>query len=160
MRAAWIAIVFTCACGGGGGGAPGPDADSAHPDGGPPGPTTLRDRQRQLAIDLRGVGNFMVGIGNDNTGPYDHAIPIDLHYAYLDGYGDGNGWPTWNTNGDYPKFFAATADQHAVGAAETGTVRQIGGGEARHHRGRIFDHGGTVHAERGKISWWQGNPPA
>ena len=112
MRAAAIAIVL-CACGGGSastgdGGTDGPGADGGS------GSLTLRDRQRQLAIDLRGVGDFMVGIGNDNTGPYTHAIPIDLHYAYLDGYGDSGGWPTWNTNGDYPKFFAATADQHAA----------------------------------------------
>lgn len=54
----------------------------------------------------------MVGIGNDNSGPYDHAVPIDLHYAYLVGYGDSGGWPTWNTGGDYPLFFARTAADH------------------------------------------------
>lgn len=78
------------------------------------GAVTLRDRQRQLAMDLRGSPNFMIGIGNDNDGPYDNAIPIDLHYAYLVGYGDGTGWPTWNTDGDYPRYFAEAATAHTV----------------------------------------------
>jgi hypothetical protein len=56
----------------------------------------------------------MIGVGNDNSGPYDHSVPIDLHYAYLDGYGDGNGWPTWNAQGNYPLFFAQTAATHQV----------------------------------------------
>ena len=37
----------------------------------------------------------MIGVGNDNSGPYTHGVPMDLHYAYLDGYGDQGGWPTW-----------------------------------------------------------------
>jgi hypothetical protein len=65
---------------------------------------TLRERQRQLAMDLRGEPYFMVGLGNDNDGPYTQQIPIDLHYTYLVGYGDQGGWPTWNTNGDYPTY--------------------------------------------------------
>jgi len=79
-----------------------------------PGSETVRDRARALAVHLRGDGDFMVGLGNDNSGPYDHDIPIDLHYAYLVGYGDQGGWPTWNTDGNYPKFFAETADSHGV----------------------------------------------
>jgi hypothetical protein len=118
MRGVAIAFVIVGACGGGGGGNGGIDGPPAGGDGrgidAPPGSVTLRDRQRQLAIDLRGVGDFMVGIGNDNSGPYTHGIALDLHYAYLDGYGDTGGWPTWNTNGDYPKFFADTAAQHAA----------------------------------------------
>lgn len=109
MRGALIALI--CACGS----SSSPttiDGATASGDGPPVQPGSLRDKQRQLAIDLRGVGDFMVGIGNDNSGPYDHAIAIDLHYAYLDGYGDQGGWPTWNTGGDYPKFFAQTAQQH------------------------------------------------
>src|SRR5579871_5523905 len=78
--------------GGGGGGGGGPDG----------GTLTLLDRQRQLALDLRGVGNYMSGVGNDNSGPYTHGVPMDLHYAYLTGYGDEGGWPTWNAGGDYP----------------------------------------------------------
>src|SRR5262249_59431044 len=30
------------------------------------------------------------------------------------GYGDMGGWPTWNTDGDYPKFFVQTDTMHAV----------------------------------------------
>jgi len=69
---------------------------------------------RQLAIDLRGRGDFMIGVGNDNDGPYTDGVPMDLHYAYLDGYGDQTGWPTWNTNGDYPLFFIQTDTSHSV----------------------------------------------
>lgn len=113
----WLAIVLTCACGSNGshagdGPAGGGDGPAGGGDGS--GAMTLRDRQRQLAIDLRGVGDFMVGIGNDNSGPYDHAVPIDLHYAYLVGYGDQGGWPTWNTDGDYPLYFEQTDATHAV----------------------------------------------
>src|SRR5262245_57274335 len=109
MRGFATTLAFVMACGGSGT-PPGGD-DGGNP---PPPPGTLRDRQRQLAIDLRGTGDFMVGIGNDNSGPYDHQIPIDVHYAYLVGYGDQTGWPTWNANGDYPLFFAQTAEQHAA----------------------------------------------
>ena len=80
---------------------------------------TLKEQQRQLAMDLRGSPMFMVGIGNDNDGPYQNNVPIDLHYAYLDGYGDGTGWPTWNTNGDYPLFFEQAATMHQVTAMFT-----------------------------------------
>jgi len=103
--ALWLALV---ACG-----SPSSTGDDTTPDGGGGG-GTLRDRQRQLALDLRGSGDFMVGIGNDNSGPYDHQIPIDIHYAYLVGYGDQTGWPTWNADGNYPLFFAQTAAQHAA----------------------------------------------
>jgi hypothetical protein len=112
MRSLAIGLVLVCACGGGGGGGGGDDVTGGDDAGGTGG--TLRDRQRQLAIDLRGTPSFMVGVGNDNTGPYDHAIPIDIHYAYLVGYGDQAGWPTWNTDGDYPLFFAQTASAHQV----------------------------------------------
>lgn len=84
-----------------------------NPDGAP-GTKTLRDRQRDLAMDLRGSPNFMIGVGNDNQGPYTHAVPIDLHYQYLVGYGDQTGWPTWNAMGNYPLFFAQTAATHQV----------------------------------------------
>src|SRR5207253_2816063 len=92
-----------------GGDAPG--SGSGSPDAAP---ATLRDRMRQLAIDLRGRGDFMIGVGNDNAGPYSAGVPMDLHYAYLDGYGDKTGWPTWNTNGDYPLFFIQTDTSHSV----------------------------------------------
>ncbi len=110
----WLALVIACGCGSNGAhtGDDFPGDGSGSSDGG--GPLTLRDRQRQLAIDLRGVGNFMVGVGNDNSGPYTHGVPMDLHYAYLDGYGDQNGWPTWNMNGDYPLFFEQTDGMHDV----------------------------------------------
>lgn len=108
-------IVALTACGGRPGGsgddAPDPvdggttDSDSS---------LTLRERQRQLAMDLRGRPDFMIGLGNDNDGPYTHQIPIDLHYAYLVGYGDGTGWPTWNENGNYPLYFAQNAMSHQV----------------------------------------------
>jgi hypothetical protein len=115
MRAfAAICLVICAGCGSkhSGGG------DDVPPDGSG-GPATLRDRQRQLAVDLRGTGNFMIGVGNDNSGPYDHGVPIDLHYAYLDGYGDQGGWPTWNANGDYPLFFVQTATAHDATAMFT-----------------------------------------
>jgi len=99
------------ACGSSSGSSHGGDGGGSS-DGG--GPLTLRDRQHQLAIDLTGSAQFMIGVGNDNTGPYDHAVPIDLHYAYLDGYGDQGGWPTWNTGGDYPLFFQQADDPHHV----------------------------------------------
>jgi len=104
--------MFACACGGGGGGTTGDD-DMMMPDA-PDGAITLRDRQRKLAMDLRGNPDFMIGLGNDNQGPYTNAIPIDLHYVYLVGYGDGTGWPTWNTSGNYPLYFAQTATMHQV----------------------------------------------
>ena len=116
VRAVILAIA---ACHGGPSQSPAIDAPAidapgtvAVDDGGTP--LTLRGRQRQLAKDLRGAPNFMVGVGNDNMGPYTHAVQMDLHYAYLDGYGDQGGWPTWNTNGDYPAFFAQTDATHAV----------------------------------------------
>jgi hypothetical protein len=112
MRTALVGLVIVCACGGGSGN--GTDATGTGGDGSGSGSQTLRDRQRQLAIDLRGNGDFMIGVGNDSTGPYTHAVPIDLHYAYLVGYGDRGGWPSWNTNGDFPKFFAQAAATHAV----------------------------------------------
>ncbi len=116
MREAVIGLLVLCACGGGGGGGGGGDdvAPDAPGGGSGSGALTLRARQRQLAIDLRGTGNFMIGIGNDNSGPYTDGVPMDLHYAYLDGYGDSNGWPTWNTDGDYPLFFAQTDATHQV----------------------------------------------
>ena len=119
-----VATALASGCGGddaGGGGGGGGDAGGG--DGGPGGTKTLRERQRQLALDLRGTANFMVGVGSDNTGPYDHQIPIDLHYAYLVGYGDQTGWPTWNANGDYPLLFARTAHTH--GATSMFTYYQL-----------------------------------
>ncbi|HEU4611626.1 MAG TPA: hypothetical protein VFS15_06095 [Kofleriaceae bacterium] len=116
MRAIAL-IVILCACGGGGGASGDDDTttDGGGGSGGDSGGTlTLRDRQRQLAMDLRGSPDFMIGLGNDNQGPYDNAIPIDLHYAYLVGYGDETGWPTWNTDGNYPLYFAQTATTHGV----------------------------------------------
>ncbi|MBL9013973.1 MAG: hypothetical protein JNL83_07345 [Myxococcales bacterium] len=110
MRAVLLGVMVIAACGGNGGG--GGD-DTMTPDG-PPGTKTLRDRQRDLAMALRGSPNFMIGIGNDNQGPYTHAVPIDLHYQYLVGYGDQTGWPTWNAMGNYPLFFAQTAASHQV----------------------------------------------
>ena len=88
------------------------DADPAAPDAAT---SSLRDRARELATHLCGAGNFLIGLGNDNSGPYDHDITIDLHYAYLVGYGDdGGGWPNWNTGGAYVDNFAASADAHGV----------------------------------------------
>lgn len=104
------------ACGGGGsggGGGGGGDAGSDLPDASP-GAMTVRERARALAVHLRGDGDFMIGVGNDNTGPYDHGVPMDLHYAYLVGYGDQGGWPTWNADGAYVTNFAANADSHGV----------------------------------------------
>ncbi len=75
---------------------------------------TLRERQRDLAMALRGSPNFMIGLGNDNDGPYTQSVPIDLHYAYLVGYGNSGGWPTWNEQGNYPLFFAQNAGTHQV----------------------------------------------
>ena len=117
MRLGVLVLSIACACGGGGGGDDGTGGDAGGD--GSTDPTTLRGRQRQLAIDLRGDADFMIGIGNDNTGPYDHDVPIDLHYAYLVGYGDSGGWPTWNANGDYPLFFAQNATSHGVTAMFT-----------------------------------------
>ncbi len=112
--AGWI-LACACACGGGNASQHGGD-DVATDGGGDSGGSalTLRDRQRQLAIDLRGSADFMIGIGNDNAGPYSDGVPMDLHYAYLDGYGDEGGWPTWNASGDYPLFFEQTDDMHGV----------------------------------------------
>ena len=119
MRAVLAILALGCACGGGGGGGDDSGGDGPRGDGVIGDPPTLRGRQRQLAIDLRGDADFMIGIGNDNSGPYDHAIPIDLHYAYLVGYGDQGGWPTWNTDGNYPLYFAQTANDAGVTAMFT-----------------------------------------
>lgn len=77
-------------------------------------PGSVRDKARTLALHLTGRPDFMIGVGNDNSGPYSHQVAIDLHYAYLNGWGDGDGWPTWNAGGEYPAIFARTAEQHAV----------------------------------------------
>src|SRR3970040_607827 len=82
--------------------------------GGRGGAAGLRERARALATHLRGDGDFMIGIGNDNSGPYDHDVPIDLHYAYLVGYGDQGGWPSWNPDGAYVTYFAGTAADNGV----------------------------------------------
>jgi hypothetical protein len=109
----WLApVVLAAACGGDD--APHQPHDAATTLDGPDGTLTLRDRQRQLALDLRGSAHFMIGVGSDNSGPYANEIPIDLHYAYLVGYGDGDGWPTWNTDGTYPLLFAQTASANGV----------------------------------------------
>jgi hypothetical protein len=109
-RAAVVLFVILAACGGSGGG---DDGDDDVPTG------PVRDQARALAEDLRGDGDFMIGIGNDYSGPYDHDVPIDLHYAYLVGYGDGDGWPTWNDGGMYPTFFSNQADENGVTAMYT-----------------------------------------
>lgn len=106
-----LALVLA-ACGGGSGGGDDDGGVDLPPDA-PPG-FTVRDRARALAEHLRGDGDFMIGVGNDNTGPNDHGVPIDLHYAYLVGYGDQGGWPTWNENGMYVTYFAQTADAAGV----------------------------------------------
>src|SRR3954470_2233571 len=115
MRAALVGWLVLCACGGssGGGGDGGGGGDDVQPmPDGSAGNPTLRERQRKLAMDLRGSPRFMIGVGNDNQGPYTHAVPIDLHYVYLVGYGDNGGWPTWNAQGDYPLLFAQNAASH------------------------------------------------
>lgn len=112
-------LILVIGCGGGGDDTP---RDGAAPgtDGGGPGidassgGDTVRDKARALAMHLRGDGDFMIGLGNDNSGPYDNDIPIDLHYAYLVGYGDQGGWPEWNVDGNYPRYFAETADANGV----------------------------------------------
>ncbi|MFO0746245.1 MAG: hypothetical protein U1F43_11300 [Myxococcota bacterium] len=76
--------------------------------------TPLRDKARALAEHLTGRGDFMVGLGNDNDGPWADQVPLDLHYAYLVGYGGSGGWPDWNAGGDYPVFFAQTALEHGA----------------------------------------------
>jgi hypothetical protein len=111
-----FALVALVACGGNGQAQKRPDQvpDAPGSGGGDGGAMTLRDRQRQLAVDLTGRGDYMIGIGNDNAGPYMHAVAMDLHYAYLTGYGDQTGWPTWNTNGDYPLYFIQGDTPHGV----------------------------------------------
>ncbi len=112
MRAAIVGAILICGCGCGGGGDDSSGGDAAPPDGNTH--LTLRDRQRALAMALRGSPNFMIGAGNDNSGPYDHGVPIDLHYTYLVGYGDNGGWPTWNVQGNYPLLFAQMTSSHQV----------------------------------------------
>jgi hypothetical protein len=142
MRAMMF-LAVVCACGspshpgGGDSGGGGDDTDAPGSGGG-----TLRDRQRQLAIDLHGSPDFMVGVGNDNSGPYDHAVPIDLHYAYLVGYGDQGGWPTWNTDGDYPLYFAQTAEQHS--ATPMFTYYQLAL-ELENHNDAVLDDATRMH---------------
>ena len=110
-REALAFALLLAACGGGssGGDAGGDDAPPDAPAG-----FTVRDRARALAEHLRGDGDFMIGVGNDNAGPYDHQVPIDLHYAYLVGYGDTGGWPVWNEDGMYVTYFAETAEASGV----------------------------------------------
>jgi hypothetical protein len=122
MRHFALALAFVAACGGktspaggdddgtggGGGGGSGSGSGTSTP------PTTLRGKQQALAMALRGNTDFMIGYGNDNTGPYDHDVPIGLHYVYLTGYGDEGGWPTWNTDGDYPLYFEQGDAPHDV----------------------------------------------
>lgn len=110
-----LALVALVACGGNGQAQKRPGQAPDGPAGGGDGAMqTLRDRQRQLAVDLTGRPDYMIGIGNDNDGPYTHGVAMDLHYAYLVGYGDQTGWPTWNANGDYPLYFIQTDMPHGV----------------------------------------------
>lgn len=111
----------------GGTGAEGGSGGSAGTGGGagaggaPPG--SVGDQARALAEFISGSANFLVGLGNDNDGPFDLGIPIDVHYTYLVGYGDQGGWPTWNTDGAYVTYRCDNA--HAHGAAPMFTYYQL-----------------------------------
>ena len=119
MRFAAIGVAFVCACtssttSNSGAGGTGPGGTGPGGSGGNAPPTSLLDKQEALAMALRGDTDFMIGVGNDNTGPYDHAVPIGLHYVYLTGYGDQGGWPTWNADSDYPLLFEQADAPHDV----------------------------------------------
>jgi hypothetical protein len=78
----------------------------------PPGDTTTPPTDtplpagsaRELAVKLRGKGNFMIGMGNDLAddhsmdGVYTLGVTMDLHYAYLVGLPGAGGWPDWNSD--------------------------------------------------------------
>ena len=75
---------------------------------------SLGDQARALAQHMSGSTNFLVGLGNDNDGPFDQGIPIDVHYTYLVGYGDQGGWTTWNTDAGYVTYRCDNAYAHGV----------------------------------------------
>ena len=105
----------------------GADGSAPAGDSGPPRdhgmPTTIvQQRARALAQHLRGHTNFMVGMGNDldgapnydpnAAGAFTLGTTLDLHYAYLVGYGDAGGWPTWNTDGAFVTIQADAAERN------------------------------------------------
>lgn len=118
MRLFAIGLALVAACGskmspaGAGGGGDDDGMGGSGGSGSDTAPLTLRGKQAALAMALHGSTDFMIGVGNDNTGPYDHDVPIDLHYVYLTGYGDEGGWPTWNAGGDYPLLFEQADAPH------------------------------------------------
>lgn len=79
---------------------------------------------RDLAVKLRGKGNFMIGMGNDLRGApdYDHdkdgvytlGVTMDLHYAYMVGLPGSGGWPDWNSDASGPGAFVDVLATPAV----------------------------------------------
>lgn len=93
-------------------------------DGPTAGSGTVADKARAVAVKLRGDAHFLIGLGNDLRGApdYNHDLDgayrlgtrLDLHYAYITGFGDQDGWPTWNTGGTFVNVLTDSAAKHGV----------------------------------------------
>ncbi len=101
--------------------------DAARPDAGPRDagpPSSVADRARALAMDLRGDAHFLMGLGNDldgaptydadRAGAYTLGTTLDVHYWYVTGYSDLGGWSTWNPDGSYVTIHGEAAVRHGV----------------------------------------------
>ena len=111
----------------------GGDVDAGDRDAGTA-PPDVAARARALAEHLRGHAHFMMGLGNDldgaptfdpdRSGAFTLGTTLDLHYAYLVGYGDMGGWPTWNTDGGFVTIHAEAARRNG-GVAPMFTYYQL-----------------------------------
>ena len=100
---------------------------------------------RDLAVKLRGKGNFMIGMGNDLAddhdmdGAYTLGVTMDLHYAYMVGLPGSGGWPDWNSDASGPGAFV---DVLADPAKKNGVTPMY----TRHNVSMICAIGGTEDA--------------
>ena len=77
-------------------------------------------RHVQAASTPAGLpAHFGIGVAAppDNSGLYgwmpNSGVPWDYAYQYLSaGVNTGNGWETWNTNGQFPLYYAQGANSH------------------------------------------------
>lgn len=104
----------------GGGGRPG---GSGNPSEGF-NPPVMTSTAAQLAVQLGRPANFLIGMGNDladdhnQDGAFRLGPTLDLHYAYLAAYLNGDkswgSWKDWNAEGSFINIITDTADAHGV----------------------------------------------
>jgi hypothetical protein len=105
-----------------------------------------------LLTDLELGGALAVGVGNDliGEGTDAHAWalspPPPIHYVYLVGLPDRDGWPDWNEDGTFIDRHAAAAAERCVVPAFTLYAMAVDG------EGRPLTATNPVYMER----WWRG----